>query len=149
MSLISAAASRGTMRFMIIAKGSVNAAVFIELLRRLVAGAKRPIFLIVDRGSAHRAKKVSAFVHTLGGKLRLFFLPPYSPDRNPGELVWKHSKADTTGRIAVIGRGRLHEEGSLLDAQSAKRRSKNHLLLSKTIAKVCRVNMNILMDGLI
>jgi transposase len=44
--------------------------------------------LIVDRGSAHRAKKVSAFVQTLDGKLRLFFLPPYSPDRNPDELVW-------------------------------------------------------------
>jgi transposase len=44
------------------------------------------IFLIVDRGSAHRAKKVSAFVHTLGGKLRLFFLPPYSPDRNPDRV---------------------------------------------------------------
>jgi transposase len=44
--------------------------------------------LIVDRGSAHRAKKVSAFAQTLGGKLRLFFLPPYPPDRNPDELVW-------------------------------------------------------------
>ncbi|MDQ6702174.1 MAG: transposase [Pseudomonadota bacterium] len=64
------------MRFMIIGKGSVNADVFIEFLRRLVAGAKRTIFLIVDRGPAHRAKKVSAFVQTLGGKLRVFFLPP-------------------------------------------------------------------------
>ena len=28
-------------------------------------------------------------------------LPPYSPDRNPDELVWKHLKADTVGRMAV------------------------------------------------
>ena len=70
------------MRFMIIDKGSVNADVFIEFLKRLIKGTEREIFLIVDRGSAHRAKKVSAFVQTLGGKLRLFFLPPYSPDRN-------------------------------------------------------------------
>jgi hypothetical protein len=27
--------------------------------------------------------KTKAFVETLGDKLRLFFLPPYSPDRNP------------------------------------------------------------------
>ena len=70
-------------------------------MKRLIAGAKRAIFLIVDRGPAHRAKKTKAFVETLGGKLRLFFLPPYSPDRNPDELVWKHLKADTVGRMAV------------------------------------------------
>src|SRR6202035_1493543 len=104
MSLISAVTSRGHLRFMIIDKGSVNADVFIEFLKRLIKGAERKIFLIVDRGSAHRAKKVSAFVHTLGGKLRLLFLPPYSPDRNPDELVWKHLKADTVGRMAMTSK---------------------------------------------
>jgi transposase len=33
-----------------------------------------------------------------------FFLPPYSPDRNPDEFVWKHLKAYTVGRMAVISR---------------------------------------------
>ena len=92
------------MRFMIIEKGSVNAGIFIEFLKRLIKGARQNIFLIVDRGPAHRAKKVDDFVQTLGGKLRLFFLPPYSPDRNPDELVWKHLKADTVGRIAVTSK---------------------------------------------
>ncbi len=100
MSLISAVTARGHMRFMIKEKGGVNAGVFTEFLKRLVAGARQTIFLIVDRGPAHRAKKTKAFVETLGGKLRLFFLPPYSPDRNPDELVWKHLKADTVGRSA-------------------------------------------------
>src|ERR1035441_1553116 len=104
MSLISAITSRGHMRFMIKEKGGVNADVFIEFLKRLIAGAERTIFLIVDRGPAHRAKKTQAFVETLGSKLRLFFLPPYSPDRNPDELVWKHLKADTVGRMAVTGK---------------------------------------------
>src|SRR5262249_42247012 len=27
-------------------------------------------------------------------------LPPYSPGRNPDELVWKHLKADTVGRTS-------------------------------------------------
>ena len=101
MSLISAITARGHMRFMIKEKGGVNADVFIEFLKRLISGVERTIFLIVDRGPAHRAKKTKAFVETLGGKLRLFFLPPYSPDRNPDELVWKHLKADTVGRMAV------------------------------------------------
>jgi hypothetical protein len=38
------------MRFMIKEKGGVNADVFIEFLKRLMVGAPRPIFLIVDRG---------------------------------------------------------------------------------------------------
>ena len=103
MSLMSAVTARGRMRFMIKEKGGVNADVFIEFLKRLVAGARQTIFLIVDRGPAHRAKKTKAFVATLGRKLRLFFLPPYSPDRNPDELVWKHLKADTVGRSAIHG----------------------------------------------
>jgi hypothetical protein len=41
MSLISAITARGHMRFMIKEKGGVNAAVFIEFLKRLMAGAKR------------------------------------------------------------------------------------------------------------
>src|ERR1700676_1931198 len=100
-SLISAITSKGHMRFMIKESGGVNADVFIEFLKRLLIGAKRKIFLIVDRGPAHRPKKTKAFVEALGGKLRLFFLPPYSPDRNPDELVWKHLKADTVGRMVV------------------------------------------------
>ena len=104
LSLISAISSKGQMRFMIKDQGGVNAAVFIEFLKRLVIGVTRTIFLIVDRGAAHRAKKTSAFVETLGGKLKLFFLPPYSPDRNPDELVWKHLKADTVGRMVTTGK---------------------------------------------
>jgi len=103
MSLISAITSKGRMRFMIKPTGGVNADVFIEFLKRLMAGETRTIFLIVDRGPAHRAQKTKAFVETLGGKLKLFFLPPYSPDRNPDELVWKHLKADTVGRMVVTG----------------------------------------------
>src|ERR1700722_1828544 len=104
MSLISAITSKGRMRFMIKETGGVNADVFIDFLKRLLIGATREIFLIVDRGPSHRAKKTTAFVEKLGGSLRLFYLPPYSPDRNPDELVWKHLKADTVGRMVVTSK---------------------------------------------
>lgn len=46
----------------------------------------RPIFLIVDGGSVHKAKKVKVFVAGTKGGLELFFLPPYSPGAmNPDE----------------------------------------------------------------
>src|SRR6201987_4461414 len=76
MSLISAVTARGHMRFMIKEKGGVNADVFIEFLKRLMVGSNNRIFLIVDRGPAHVAKKTKAFVAGLGGKLQLFYLPP-------------------------------------------------------------------------
>jgi transposase len=84
MSLISAITSKGRMRFMIKATGGVNADIFIAFLKRLLVGETRKIFLIVDRGPAHRAKKTKAFVETLGGRLKLFFLrwPP-----EPGQVV--------------------------------------------------------------
>jgi transposase len=99
-SLISAITSTGQMRFMM-REGSVNAAVFIEFLKRLLVGATQKIILIVDRGSAHVAKKTKAFVKSLGGALRLYYLPPYSPDLNPDELVWNHLKTHTTGRTTT------------------------------------------------
>ena len=32
------------------------------------------------------------YVETLGGRLKLLFLPPYSPEPYPGELVWNGVK---------------------------------------------------------
>src|SRR5450432_12045 len=104
MSLLSAITSKGHMRFMIKEKGGVNSDVFIEFLNRLLVGAKRPVFLIVDRGPAHISKKTKAFVATLGSRLKLFYLPAYSLDRNPDELVWKHLKADTVGRMVTTSK---------------------------------------------
>jgi transposase len=122
-SLISAITSKGKMRFMIKEKGGVNASLFIEFLKRLVVGTTRPIFLIVDRGPAHRAKKTMAFVETLGGKLKLFFLPPYSPDRNPDELVWKHLKADTVGRMVTTSKADFKKK-FIASMRSLQRRPK-------------------------
>jgi transposase len=107
MSLVSAITLKGRVRFMVKEKGGANADIFIEFLKRLLVGETRTIFLIVDRGPAHQAKKTKEFVESLGGRLKLFFLPPYSPDRIPDELVWQHLKADTVGRMVVTDKADL------------------------------------------
>jgi hypothetical protein len=84
------------MRFVTIDKGSVDADVFIEFLKRRVKGAEREIFLIVDRGSAHRAKKVSAFVQTPAGKLR-FFYPALGSKRTKFGIVRERLMSDSWG----------------------------------------------------
>lgn len=100
LNMISAISPKGHIRFMTTKKG-VGAQVFITFLKRLLQGARRPIFLIVDGHPAHRAKKVSAFIESLGEKLRLFFLPPYSPELNPDELVWNDVKNHGVGKMAI------------------------------------------------
>jgi len=89
--MISAVSARGHMRFML-AKGRVNGAVFVEFLKRLMHHAGQPIFLILDGGSYHHSRLVKGYVASLSGKLRLFFLPPYSPELNPDEQVWNYLK---------------------------------------------------------
>ena len=85
------------------------------------SSAKRAIFLIVDRGPAHAARKTRAFVESLNGSVRLFYLPPYSPNRNPNELVWKHLKADTAGRLAVSSKDDFASK-----VRSSMRQLQNH-----------------------
>lgn len=51
------------------------------------------IYIIVDNAPAHRAKKVDKFVNSIK-RLDLIKLPPYSPDLNPIEIVWREVKGD-------------------------------------------------------
>jgi transposase len=85
--LISAISARGAMRFMA-TEQNIDAAVFVEFLKRLLSKAERPVFLIWDNCSVHRSKEVRTFEESTNGKLKLFFLPPFSPELNPDEHVW-------------------------------------------------------------
>ena len=95
--LLSAVSARGHLRFMV-AKGRVNGPVFVEFLKRLLHNAPRPVFLILDGSSYHRSRRVKDYLARQGGKLRLFFLPPYSPELNPDEQVWNYVKHHGVGR---------------------------------------------------
>lgn len=98
--LVSAISPRGEMRFMVV-PGKMTAGRFRTFLERLMHNAKQPIFLIVDGHPTHRARSVKEFVLQTNGRLRLFFLPPYSPALNPDELVWNHVKTHHVGRAAI------------------------------------------------
>jgi len=99
-SMISAVSAQGEMRFMVV-DGTVGAEVFIDFLKRFLVGQSKPAFLIVDGARTHRAKIVSEFVASTNGMLRLFFLPGYSPELNPDELVWNDLKNNIVGRQLV------------------------------------------------
>ena len=107
LNMISAVSPRGALRFMVV-KGGVGAKVFISFLKRLMHGQRRPVYLIVDGHPSHRAKAVKEYVESLQGRLKLFFLPPYSPELNPDELVWNDVKNNAVGRAKLEGPKDLH-----------------------------------------
>lgn len=106
LNLISAISPRGQMRFMV-TKGRVGAKTFIEFLKRLIHNADRMIFLIVDGHPAHRAKSVARYLTSVNKHLRLFSLPPYSPELNPDEWVWNHLKNHGIGRQIIESKNQL------------------------------------------
>lgn len=96
--MISAIAPGGATQFDVF-EGNMNAERFIEFCEKLVLWNRGPVFLIVDNVQTHKAKKVQEYVKSTNGRLALFYLPPYSPELNPDEWVWKHVKHDHIGKL--------------------------------------------------
>jgi transposase len=88
---ISAITSKGEINFMLY-HGKFNAKLFISFLKRLLEGREKPVTILVDGHPVHKAKAVTAFVASTEGKLKMYFLPPYSPELNPDEQVWQATK---------------------------------------------------------
>ena len=100
LNMISAISARGDMRFMTV-DGRFNSDVFLLFLKKLILDTKTPVYLIVDGHPMHKSKKVRDFVHSTEGILKLFYLPPYSPNLNPDELVWNHLKYHCVGKLLI------------------------------------------------
>ena len=100
LNMLSAISAKGELRFMTSRK-RISAALFIEFLRRLITNYPRKIFLVVDGLPAHKAKSVQHFLAAVKDRIRLFFLPPYSPEINPDELVWAWTKYGRLGNLAA------------------------------------------------
>lgn len=96
--VISAIANRGELYFMVFT-GNANAALFISFLRRLLRQFKdRKLFLIVDGHTAHRARVTREFLADNKDRIELYFLPAYSPELNPDELLNQDVKTNALGR---------------------------------------------------
>ncbi len=84
--LISTITNQGKVRFMLY-KSNMNADVFIRFLKRLVKDATKKVFLILDNLRVHHSKIVKAWVEKYSKQIELFYLPSYSPQLNPDELL--------------------------------------------------------------
>jgi transposase len=96
--LVSAITNRGELAFMLY-DGYFNVEVFQNFLDRLLRqNAGRRVFLILDNLPVHHAKALQPWLDERAALLTLFFLPSYSPELNPTELLNHYLKANAIGR---------------------------------------------------
>ena len=95
--VLSTITNRGSLAFMVF-KEALTVPVFLRFLRRLLRQVQRPVFLIVDRHPVHRARTVQRWVAQRPARLRVFFLPAYSPELNPDEYLNQDVKSNALGR---------------------------------------------------
>jgi transposase len=99
--MISAISNGGLLRFRLFT-GSFAGPVFVDFLRRLLRDcAGRKVYLILDGHPVHHAKLVSQWVERHATRIELHFLPGYSPELNPVELLNHDAKANAAGRRAA------------------------------------------------
>ena len=74
-----------------------NGDTFWHFLRQLVKRTRRKIFLIIDNGPCHNlTEEGKVWLNDNRHRIRLYRLPPYSPNLNPIEGAWKETKKRTT-----------------------------------------------------
>jgi transposase len=86
LSVISTVTNKGQMRWRIF-DGALNTDILIDFLRRLIKGASKKLFLILDNLRVHHAKPVKAWLAEHTDTIEVFYLPSYSPELNPDEMA--------------------------------------------------------------
>ena len=86
LSVISTVTNKGQMRWKVFA-GALNAKILIRFLERLTRGQQQKVFLILDNLRVHHSKLVREWLEANTDKIKVFYLPSYSPELNPDELL--------------------------------------------------------------
>jgi transposase len=98
MNQISSITNEGVVRFMTYAR-TMNAALFLVFLGRLLRGTTGKLFVIVDRLRAHETPEVAEWVVAHRDRIELFYLPRYAPELNATEYL----NNDLKGQVNAAG----------------------------------------------
>jgi DDE superfamily endonuclease len=60
------------------------------------------VFLVVDGHPVHQARSVTRWLDEHREQIRVFFLPSYSPELNPDELLNQDVKTNAVGRVRPV-----------------------------------------------
>ena len=81
-------------------QGSIKTPQVIAYLAHLLRHIPTPVTVILDNASIHKAKAVQEFVQE-NDRLSILYLPPYSPELNPVELVWAYVKQHVLANLCL------------------------------------------------
>jgi len=98
---------------------------FIDFLEKVIKSNDKKIFMIVDNLRVHHAKLVKAWEEQHKDKIKLFYLPPYSPEFNPDEYLNQDYKSN------------VHKNGLPKNQKELKNNTEKYMLeLQKDTKKV-------------
>lgn len=95
--MISTITNRGKLAFRIY-RCKFTAELFIDFLERLVKHKRTKIFVIIDSHPVHKSQAVFEWVKANQSRIEIFFMPGYSPELNPTELLNQDVKTNAVGR---------------------------------------------------
>jgi transposase len=99
--MISTITNKGTLRFQIYEE-KFTAPLLIGFFQRLIRSTTQKPFVILDRHPVHKSRKVRNWMAKHNQDIRLFFLPGYSPEYNPTELLNQDMKSNAIARKSAF-----------------------------------------------
>lgn len=124
LNMVSAISNKGHIEFMIL-DGTFNGGIFIDFLTQLIKYKQQKILLVVDGHSAHKTKLVNAWLAENKDRIELFFLPPYSPELNPQELVNQDLKTNVIGKKRPINKAQM--KNNVIDFMTNRKNNKKQV----------------------
>jgi len=85
-----------TGRLVTMEASTFNAETFGDFIRHLLQCTQERFYLILDNATWHRARVLRSFFIENQDRLVRIFLPPYSPELNPIERVWRITRRQVT-----------------------------------------------------
>ena len=89
---------------------------FLDAVR--AANGERKVVIVLDNGRIHHSRTVVE--HAARLKITLVFLPPYSPQFNPIEFIWKTIKSRISGMFLLHREHLVDAVRTLFEQESAK-----------------------------
>ena len=84
--MISSISNQGKI-FFDIHEGKINSAEFIAFMKKLIRSIDRKVYFIVDNLPQHHSHMVQKWLKENKNKIKIFYLPSYSPELNPDEYM--------------------------------------------------------------
>ena len=118
LNMVSTITNQGHVRFMFYQE-TMTAQVMIKFLKRLIRSCERKVILILDNLRVHHSKVLCTCLAENKAFIEVFYLPSYSPDLNPDELLNSDLKSAISKKPESRRKGelKLHAQSHMKSIQ--------------------------------